>query len=74
MTWYVSSVSRRFMNDLLPSTNDKHETKLTGAQSALAAKFEDWVSSVEVDPCQNHIELKRLVDRARRVRGGNGGE
>ena len=72
MTWYVSPISQRFMDELLPSVHVADPTK-----RAPKLLFVDWMklatptSTVDVDdPCQNHAELKRLLNRHERILNG----
>lgn len=74
MTWYVSPISQRFMDELLPSVHVADPTK-----RAPKLVFVDWMKlapptptaqSAFNDPCQNHAELKRLLNRHERILNG----
>jgi hypothetical protein len=74
MTWYVSPISQRFMDELLPSVNMPDP-----AQRSPKLSFVDWMKlapptptaqSAFDDPCQNHAELKRLLNRHERIVNG----
>lgn len=71
MTWYVSPISQRFMDELLPSVHLANPE-----QRAPKLSFADWMKLVQAtpsagpsfdDPCQNHAELKRLIIRHQRI-------
>ena len=74
MTWYVSPISQRFMDELLPSVHMPDPAKRSPRLS-----FVDWMKlapstptaqSAFDDPCQNHAELKRLLNRHERILNG----
>ncbi len=75
MTWYVSGISRIFMSNLLPSTlYRKSEVDMTKLDVKKAMEFLTQTAAdtpdAPVDPCQNHAELKRLLDRYARIKLG----
>jgi hypothetical protein len=74
MTWYVSGASRIFMSELLPSVFfDKEKHDLTKVSFEASMKFiadNSHPGRQEVDACQNHAELKRLIDRYDRIKKG----
>jgi hypothetical protein len=66
MTWYVSPISQSFMDELLPSV-----LMALPGKGAANLTYADWMDLLRTksgsgngyrDPCQNHIELKRLID------------
>ena len=74
MTWYVSPISQRFMDELLPSVHMPDPAK-----RAPKLSFVDWMKlapptptaqSAFDDPCQNHAELKRLLNQHERILKG----
>lgn len=78
MTWYVSGISRSFMSLLLPSAHPAYSHK--AEDLALRMSFAAWMKGAKtladsqaggvLDPCMNHAELKRLLDRTDRIRKG----
>jgi hypothetical protein len=74
MTWYVSPISQRFMDELLPSVNmpdpAKRSPKLTFVEWTKLAPPTPTAESAFDDPCQNHAELKRLLNRHERILNG----
>jgi hypothetical protein len=74
MTWYVSGISRIFMSELLPSVwfskTDHDLTKVNFEESMKYVRDHPHTDRQEVDACQNHAELKRLIDRYDRIRKG----
>lgn len=70
MTWFVSSFSRKAMESLLPSL------KQTLTKPGYDYSFIEWRALLGTpggnywknDPCQNHDELKRFLDRIELIR------
>jgi len=69
MTWFVSSISRKAMDDMLPSVDGNLPKPV---RQYGVAEWRERASAgtppQSFDPCQNHDELKRLIDRIDGIR------